>query len=246
MKNTLSNRMKAYERVYDMALPGRLPMIIRLDGKAFHAWTKRVACERPFDHRLMDLMAETARYLCESISGAVLAYTQSDEISILVRDDIHHDSESWFGKRVQKVVSVSAALATYYFNAHSPFEVKAPALFDARVFVVPESDLRNYFIWRQEDASSNSLSMLAQSLYPHHMLQFKGAAELQELCWQKGRNWNHLATMEKRGTCVYRKIIESVRPMGVARRRKWMIDREIPRFASSDADDWWNDVLNCQ
>lgn len=243
MKNTLSDRMKAYEQACDISLPQHLPMIIRLDGKAFHAWTKRVGCERPFDHRLINLMTETARYLCEMIDGAILAYTQSDEISILVRDDLNTNSEAWFGKRIQKIVSISAAFATYYFNAHSPFEVKEPAFFDARAFVLPESDIRNYFIWRQEDASSNSLSMLAQSLYPHDALQFKDAAALQELCWQKGQNWNHLTTVEKRGTCVYRKVIELVRPMGIAHRRKLIIDREIPRFTSPEADEWWKQFL---
>lgn len=239
MKNDLGERMKAYERVSDLRLPGRMPLIVRLDGKAFHAWTKRVGCERPFDRRLMLLMAETARYLCENMSGAVLAYTQSDEISVLLRDDQRLTSEAWFGKRVQKMVSIAASLATYYFNAHAAFDVASPAFFDARVFVLPEGEVRNYFVWRQEDAAANSLAMLAQSLYAHEALQFKSAAELHELCWQKGRNWNLLATMEKRGICVYRKEMEVVRPKGIARRKRFVIDCEIPRFTSAEAVAWW-------
>ena len=243
MKTTLGNRMKAYERVSEQVLVGRMPMIIRLDGKAFHAWTKRSGCMRPFDRQLMDLMAETMRYLCVQIDGALFGYTQSDEISILVRDDQSVDTIAWMGKRLQKVTSVSASLATYYFNANSPFESRVPAFFDARAFVLPENEVRNYFIWRQTDASTNSLSMLAQSLYTHKELQYKNQAQLQELCWQKGCNWNHLQTVEKRGSCVYWMEQQIVRPKGIANRRRLIIDREIPVFSSEKADAWWQQVL---
>ena len=203
-RNALSDRMKEYERASELRLTRRLPMIIRLDGKAFHSWTKKVGCVRPFDHRLMDMMAGVTQYLCEGIAGAVLGYTQSDEISLLVRDDQNLDTEAWFDKRLQKVVSLAAASATYWFNSSSLFEKKVPAFFDARAFVLPENEVRNYFIWRQEDATTNSLSMLAQSLYAHETLQHRKWSDLQDLCWRKGQNWNDLETAEKRGVCVYR------------------------------------------
>ena len=91
-KNNLGERMKEYERASEVKLTHRLPMIIRLDGKAFHSWTKKSGCARPFDHRLMDMMFGLAQYLCENIGGAELAYTQSDETSILVRDDQNIDT----------------------------------------------------------------------------------------------------------------------------------------------------------
>ena len=77
--------MKEYERTSEVKLTRRRPMIIRLDGKACHSWTKKSGCVRPFDHRLMDMMAVLTRYLCENFGGAELGYTQLDEISILIR-----------------------------------------------------------------------------------------------------------------------------------------------------------------
>jgi len=239
MKNGLSDRMKTYERASEVRLTRRLPMIIRLDGKAFHSWTKKSGCTRPFDHTLMDMMAGLAQYLCSNISGAVLGYTQSDEVSILVRDDQSLDTEPWFDKRLQKIVSVATSLATYWFNANNGFKKRFPALFDARAFVLPEHEVRNYFVWRQEDASTNSLSMLAQSLYTHSELQHKKWSELQEMCWQKGVNWNNLATSEKRGVCVYRQKVVVSADKGVAERQKYVLDRDIPIFASKESNEWW-------
>ena len=243
-RNALSDRMKEYERVSELRLTRRLPMIIRLDGKAFHSWTKKVGCVRPFDHRLMDMMAGVTQYLCESIAGTVLGYTQSDEISLLVRDDQNLDTEAWFDKRLQKVVSLAAASATYWFNSSSLFEKKVPAFFDARAFVLPENEVRNYFIWRQEDATTNSLSMLAQSLYAHETLQHRKWSDLQDLCWRKGRNWNDLESAEKRGVCVYRHRVVVQGRQGPVERMKFFVDREIPIFTSHDADGFWRQFVS--
>ena len=239
-KNGLSDRMKEYERVSEVRLPRRLPMIIRLDGKSFHSWTKKSGCVRPFDHSLMEMMSGLTKYLCENIAGADLGYTQSDEISLLIRDDQNPDTEAWFDKRLQKVVSLSAAMATCWFNAHNVMEKKWPAFFDARAFVLPEHEVRNYFIWRQDDATTNSLSMLAQSLYAHDELQHKKWSELQDMCWRKGFNWNNLAIPEKRGMCVYRRDVTVSGRQGPVIRKKFFIDREIPIFSSPDADLWWS------
>ena len=237
--NSLGDRMKEYERATETRLTRRLPMIVRLDGKAFHSWTKKTGCVRPFDHTLMDMMAGLTKHLCESIGGTVIGYTQSDEVSLLVRDDQLLDTQAWFDKRVQKVVSISASIATCWFNANNGFERKIPALFDARAFVLPESEVRNYFIWRQEDATTNSLSMLAQSLYPHGELQRKKWPDLQEMCWCKGRNWNDLEPAEKRGVCVYRREVVVDGKCGPCVRRKFIIDRDIPIFTSVEAEKWW-------
>ncbi len=241
-KNSIGDRMKEYERASEARLPRRLPMIIRLDGKAFHSWTKKTGCAKPFDHTLMDMMAELTKYLCENISGTELGYTQSDEISLLVRDDQNIDTDAWFGKRLQKVVSLAAAYATYWFNANNSFDKKVPAFFDARAFILPEHEVWNYFIWRQEDASTNSLSMLAQSLYSHGELQHKKWAELQDMCWRKGHNWNNLLPSEKRGVCVYRKEVVVAGRLGPVRRMRYVIDDEIPIFTSHDADGLRNGV----
>ncbi len=242
-KNSLGNRMKEYERTSELRLVRRLPMIIRLDGKSFHSWTKKSGCIRPFDRALIEMMAGVAQYLCENIGGAELAYGQSDEISILVRDDQNSDTDAWFDKRLQKVVSIVASMATYWFNANNAFEKKFPAFFDARAFVLPEHEVKNYFIWRQEDATTNSLSMLAQSLFRHGELQRKKRAVLQEMCRKKGGSWDDLATIEKRGFCVYRQDVISESHHGAVKRMKFVVDRDIPIFTGPDSDEWWSRFL---
>ena len=189
----------------------------------------------------MEMMFGLTKYLCETIEGAVLGYTQSDEVSILVRDGQAVDTEAWFDKRVQKVVSVAASLATYWFTVNNAFGRKVPAVFDARAFVLPECEVRNYFIWRQEDATANSLSMLAQSLYPHGELQHRKWADLQDMCWRKGCNWNNLETVEKRGACVYKREVTIESKHSSCIRRKFVIDREIPIFTSQEADLWFSE-----
>ena len=114
MSNSLSDRMKGYENAYRIYLPKRLPVIVRIDGRAFHTFTKGM--QKPFDHILMGCMKLTARRLCKEISGCKLAYTQSDEISLLLTCDDTLSTEPWFGNNLQKLTSLSASLATLYFN----------------------------------------------------------------------------------------------------------------------------------
>ena len=106
----LHERMKSYEAVSQLTLTARMPMIIRVDGRAFHSLTQH--CARPFDLKLNEAMAQTAVTLCQEIDGTQLAYVQSDEISVLAIDYQTVDSAPWFGGNVQKVTSVSASVAT--------------------------------------------------------------------------------------------------------------------------------------
>ena len=231
---TLGSRMKQYEECYNVRIPRRFPMIVRLDGRAFHSWTRRVNCVKPFDEALMDLMAKTSKFLCENIEDCMFAYTQSDEISLLIRDDKSSVSTPWFDKRLQKVASLSASMATYFFNAENPFDRKLPAFFDSRAFILPADEVRAYFIWRQNDASKNSLSMLAQSLYSHTELVGKKREELMDLCVNNGMNWNALSIPKKRGCGVYRKPVVVNGKMGAVTRMKFFIDLQIPIFSSDD------------
>lgn len=205
MNDSLGDRIKNYEEVFNQKLPNRIPVIIRIDGKAFHTWTKKSKCVKPFDDNLVNLMGETTKFLCENISGCICGYCQSDEISLLLMNNQTNQTQPWFDNRIQKIISVSSSLATYYFNANNPFQNKYPAYFDSRVFVLPESDIINYFIWRQRDATKNSISSLAHSLYSTKELLNKNSDEKQELCFQKGYNWNDLPISYKRGILVYKK-----------------------------------------
>ena len=229
MPDSLGDRMKTYENVSRTYLPRRLPVIIRIDGRAFHTFTK--GFQRPFDPVLANAMHDTAAALCKEISGAKLAYTQSDEISILITNNDTIDTQPWFNNNLQKLVSLSAAIATLSFNnafdkhygewmVNSTLEeldtyntayqrAADSATFDSRAFVVPPDEVCNYFIWRQQDAVRNSIQMAAQAVYSHKQLDHKNQAEMQEMLFQKGINWNDYAVWQKRGICVVKTVYET-------------------------------------
>jgi tRNA(His) guanylyltransferase len=207
----LANRMKEfYENITRYHLLRRTYTIIRIDGKAFHTYTRGL--EKPFDEQLMNDFDETAKYLCEEIQGAKFAYLQSDEISILLTDFDKLTTSAWFDNNLQKMVSVSASMATAHFNSIREGKL---ALFDSRVFQIPTStEVENYFIWRQKDAIRNSIQSVAQSLYSQKQLLGKNSNELQEMIFQKGTNWNDYSPKYKRGRIIMKsengfKIIEA-------------------------------------
>jgi tRNA(His) 5'-end guanylyltransferase len=210
-KDPLGDRMKAdYESRTRYYLPRRTYTLVRVDGKAFHQYTK--GCERPYDVGLMADMDAAAVALCENMEGAQLAFVQSDEISLLLTDFATPQSEAWFDGSLQKICSLSASIATAYFNHARSVRSgsgASAALFDSRVWTIPQQiEVYNYFLWRQQDASRNSLSMTAQAHFPHERLQGLGSAEMHELLWsEKQINWNDLPTGFKRGRVVERVTI---------------------------------------
>jgi len=225
MHDELGDRMKqSYEDRTRFLLPRRTYTIIRVDGKAFHTFTK--GFKRPYDGDLMTMMDNTAIALCEAIQGSVLAYTQSDEISVLLTDFAKPSTNAWFDGNVQKQCSIAAACATMAFNNQmlknsfskdNDHEMKTDvlailadcfkmAMFDARVFTIPDPvEVENYLIWRQNDASRNSVQMAARAVYSHKALEGKGIPELHELLHQKGINWNDYTSGEKRGRAIVRR-----------------------------------------
>jgi len=233
MKEAIGNRMKEfYENRTRYLLPRRTYTLIRIDGKAFHTYTKGL--NRPFDEGLMNDMDETAKYLCKNIQGAKFAYVQSDEISILLTDFETLTTDTWFDGNIQKIVSVSASLATSAFNrfryirhitdlpdllsAKSLFPLK-DAEFDARVWTIPNNiEVENYFIWRQQDATRNSILSVAQTLYSHKEMSNKKCNILQEMIFQKGINWNDYSLGEKNG----RLIVKETYLKGESNRTKWV------------------------
>jgi tRNA(His) 5'-end guanylyltransferase len=227
--------MKEYENNYRIYLPKRMPLLIRIDGKAFHTFTKGM--NKPFDEHLQKAMWETGKYVASHMMGCKLVYQQSDEISLLLTNYDKRDTESWFNNNLQKIVSVSASLATAKFNEvirqHSPD--KSLALFDARAWLLPKEEVINYFIWRQADATKNSISMVAQAHFPHTSLEGLHSNELQDkLMLEKGINWNDLPIWQKRGICIVKKKIEKVvqhnGQMISAQRNVWVEDLETPIF----------------
>lgn len=209
MKDSLGDRMKAdYEDRTRFLLPRRTYTLLRVDGKNFHRYTR--GCQRPFDLGLMEDMDAAALALCENIKGARLAFVQSDEISVLLTDFRSPQTEAWFNGSVQKLASLSASLATAYFNAArtrravTQGEEAALACFDSRAFTIPDpAEVENYFVWRQQDATRNSVSMTAQAHFPHARLQGKSTDQMQEMLWSEhGVNWNDQPGGFKRGRCI--------------------------------------------
>lgn len=260
----LGNRMKGYENISRYYLTKKTPVIIRIDGKAFHTFTR--GFQRPFDDVLIKAMQETAKYLCKNIMGCKLAYTQSDEISLLLVDYEQNESQPWFANNLQKICSVSASMATMAFSKAFDGEVdmwgrktfefwddggydpdvyqpeqellnqctaygtamRKGAMFDARAFIIPKEEVCNYFIWRQQDASRNSIQMVAQSIFSEKELNRKNTKQQQEMIFQKtGINWNNYDTVYKRGSCC---IKESYLTDNNTERTKWIIDKDIPIF----------------
>ena len=244
-KDALGDRMKGnYENRSKTYLTRRTPCIIRLDGKAFHSFTR--GFQKPYDEIFHKAMNSTVQYLCQNIQGCKFGYTQSDEISLLLTDYDTLTTDAWFDYNVQKMCSVAASMATLAFNRAFAEEVKARAgfdlndklldtyckaidkgaMFDARCFNIPASEVVNCFIWRQEDATRNAIQMLGQTHFSHSELHKKNTDMIQEMLWQKGINFNDMPIEFKRGICCYKRSVER----NGALRSEWYIDKECPIF----------------
>ena len=172
MSNSLGDRMKKYEDVWRFQLPACMPVIIRLDGRCFHTLTRDM--KRPIDTDFMTCMDVTTQELCKQVEGTQLAFIQSDEISLLLRNDMTFTTQGWFDNNIQKMVSVSAAIAAITFSK----ALHKLACFDSRAFVLPEEEITNYFLWRQLDCSRNTISMYGQSFYSHKELHCVSSLDL--------------------------------------------------------------------
>lgn len=253
----LGTRIKEfYENVPKTKLMRRTPVAIRIDGKAFHTFTR--GFNKPFDDVLISAMQDTMKYLCENIQGCVLGYTQSDEITLILVDYKRLNSSAWFDYEVQKMCSITASMATMVFNkafnegvrhrnldyyaAHATMDnpypqddlgqtyaVKAQmgAMFDARCFNIPKEEVTNLVYWRQLDATRNSIQMVGQANFSHKELQGKSCEKIKEmLITEKGISWEDLYPMYKHGSCCIKVQTETD---GVTR-SSWKIDKNIPLF----------------
>lgn len=249
-KDSLGDRMKGYETVSRFTLTKRTPVIIRLDGKAFHTWTRQLknmvdqAMELekdPFSHMMNDAMAGTTELLVANIQNAVFGYHQSDEISILLNDWKTFTTDQWFSNSIQKMASVSASMATVYFNEAFADQPVSSAFFDARVFNIPKEEVVNYFVWRQQDASRNSVNMLGQHYFSHKQLQGKNVSQVQDMLMGMDTpvNWNDKETWKKRGGAVTRgartPLFSNGGIEGFAPDTGIKIDQEIPIFTQDRA-----------
>lgn len=220
----LGIRMKTYEAVPKTKLIRRMPVIIRVDGKAFHTLTRNM--DKPYDLKFESVMDDAAGRTLLNIQNCKFAYIQSDEVSFLMTDYNTLQTDPWFGNDLQKIVSISAATMSVYFNFAFAeiFFMDVPfAVFDSRAFNLSKEEVCNYFIWRQQDATRNSIQSLAQAHFSHKQLQNLNTNKLQDkLMLEKGINWNDLPIKQKRGRCVLRGIGNS-----------YKIDYDIPIFTQN-------------
>lgn len=208
--DAMGDRQKAYEqREAGYTLMPGLPVLVRLDGRAFHTFTRGM--KRPYDERLSRAMIETTKYMVEA-THASIGYCQSDEISLAFPNrDLA--AKMMFDARAQKLCSVLAAEATGEFRdivrATMPEKFRSKPVFDARVWSVPTLDVAaEHFLWREADATRNSLTMAAHAFYSHKELHKVGYAGKHEMLHAKGINWNDYPAFFKRGTYVRREKVE--------------------------------------
>jgi tRNA(His) guanylyltransferase len=247
MKDPIGDRLKTkYEDVFRVSVPQQTYGLVRIDGKAFHTFTKGL--QRPYCPELGQALDTAAKTLCKEMMGCRFAYGQSDEYSFLFTDFDTEKSEMWFSGNAMKIASVSASIFTAAFNEawSGPIRRKS-GTFDSRVFVIPpRRDVFEYFRWRQADASRNSLRMLASCHFSHKELQGKGASDLHEMLHKAvGVNWNDCASAFRRGRVV--KKVESTRTVSYIHRKTketntqtitesvWSVDQEIPVFTRNKA-----------
>jgi len=234
----LGKRMKEYyENIPKTKLMRRTPVAMRIDGKAFHTFTR--GFKKPFDYNLITSMQYTMKYLCENIQGCVFGYTQSDEITLILVDYKKFNSSAWFDNEIQKMCSIAASMATMYFNKCfrnnidienriTPDEIKyydtlhkaaeKGAMFDCRVFNIPKEEVANLIYWRQVDATRNSIQMVGQAYFSEKQLHGKSQSMIQDMLHEvHSINWNDYSIVEKRGSACYKNNDGS-----------WIIDYTMP------------------
>ncbi len=217
MKDELGSRIKQYyEDALRIQLPRQTHVVLRIDGRSFHQFTKEL--ERPYCRPLANALDQAALALCIEMTGCRFAYGQSDEFSFLLTDLETEKSPLWFDGNLQKLVSVAASVFTAAFTRAFPSTNLAS--FDCRALVIAQpGEVEKYFIWRQLDASANSLNMLASAHYSHEELLGKSEPEKHDLLHAKGLNWAKEPSDFKRGRALRRNSDG-----------EWAIDLEIPIF----------------
>ncbi len=222
----LSVRMRNYEQKFK--LPENLPVIVRIDGRAFHTLLRNM--QKPFDHGFIQLMDEVGLVLCNEVQNCRMAYIQSDEISLLLFQN--RDAQPWFSNEIQKITSITSSIASsVYTRSHKPARIEETFVaFDSRTFVLPPDEVTNYFIWRQLDWERNSIQMSARAKYSHKELKNKNTTDMIDLLLRRDVDWNELPTYLKRGRAIIK--VKGTREVDGREfyRTQWTIDNNIPKF----------------
>lgn len=195
----LGDRIKGYEKTFDYKLVKRMPLIVRVDGRAFHTFTK--GCKRPFDDKLHNAMINAAYDVASDMQGFKAAYVQSDEVTFLLTDYDNLETMGWFDYELSKIVSITAALMSVAFNKHYGTDKDTMPVFDSRAFTVPVDEVVNTFLWRCQDWKRNSLQMYSRAFFTHKELHKKNQNDMQLMLEGIGKSWHEdLTEAQQYGT----------------------------------------------
>jgi tRNA(His) guanylyltransferase len=199
-KDNLGDRMKEYESVSFNKATRRTPLMIRVDGRAFHTFTKKVKCKKPFDPKLIKAMVGAATYVAGEMQGFKAAYIQSDEVTFCLTDYDTIETNGWFGYEFSKIISITASMMSVAFNKYYVTDDMWP-VFDARAFNIPDDEVSNNFLWRAKDWHRNSLQMYCRLFFSHKQLHGKKRDDMHDMLHKINKNWvNDLTSQERNGT----------------------------------------------
>ena len=202
--------MKEYEVYSDLRVPVNSKIIIRLDGRSFHSFAQKMELEKPYDDNFYNVMMEVCKELFEEFSPLFI-YTFSDEINILL-DNVP------FNGRFEKINSVIASFASSSFTLNYNREFSKPVAFDSRIIPIINSDIYDYFKWRQDEAWRNCVNgygiHFLKSKYSSSQANEKinglNLSDIHDLLFENGINLNDVDIWKKRGIGVYRKNKEVI------------------------------------
>lgn len=201
----LDKKMRIYEQSIDQCILPDMYLVARLDGRSFSRLTKEICdFEAPFDVRFRDMMVNTVKQVMDCGFRVIYGFTESDEISLLF-----HKEENTFGRKVRKFNSILAGQASAAFS----LQLGQVISMDCRLVPLPTVEkVRDYFLWRQEDAHRNALNahcywMLRKegldAQEATNQLEGKSIAYKNELLFSRGINFDKLPSWQKRGVGVY-------------------------------------------
>ena len=207
LNSSLGDRMKSYEFETRNFLQKKTPVIIRVDGKAFHTYTKPFKTDSdPYNCDIFDSMYCAMQQTHKAIQGCVVSYMQSDECSFLVLDTKAPETQAYFGYELPKIVSIVASTFTvnFYstiqkFIAKKNYNVDRLPIFDARAFNIPFEDMSNYFVWRIKDAERNAIQNVARYVLGHKKIQGVPNVTVKQMLTEVGVDFDSLPLGFQRG-----------------------------------------------
>jgi len=204
INDSLGDRIKRYEASYNHKAVQRMPLIIRVDGKAFHTLLRKA--KKPFDENVQKSMLYAAKALAKEIQGFKAAYIQSDEATFVMTDYDTLNTCGWFNYEINKIISITASTMSVAFSR----SFRRDGIFDSRIFSVPKDDVANVFLWRARDWHRNSIQMYARSFFSNRELHGKKIPEIHEMLFAIGKNWSECKNIDKNGVFIFNEENEFV------------------------------------